>query len=126
ESQVREAVITQRASQLAAAKAKEVADRLRAPADMATLAKAMKLDVTDSIDFGRTDSVEGLGPAGLIEDAFKKPVGTIVGPVSVQGREVVYQIVDQKAVDPSKLTRERAAVLADLKRKKGAMSNALF
>jgi len=32
------------------------------------------------------------------------------------------QITDRRPSIPSKLTRERTAVLADLKRKKGAMS----
>jgi len=126
ESQVREAVVSQKAQLLASDRAKEVAEKLKASADLDKLAKSMKLDVTDSADFGRNDSVEGLGPASLIEDAFKKPVGTIVGPVSVQGRDVIYQIVDRKTYDPSQLKQERAAVMSDLKRKKGAMNNALF
>ena len=78
---------------------------------MDKLAKSMKLDVTDSIDFGHADSVEGLGSAAFVEDAFNKPVGSVIGPVNVQGRDIVYQVVDRKAADLSKLAQDRAAIV---------------
>lgn len=126
ESQVRERVVADKSQTIASQHARDAAQKLREGADMDKLAKSMKLEVTESSEFSHTDSVEGLGPAALIEDAFKKPVGTIVGPVTIQGRDVICKIVDQKSMDPSKLSQERSAILADLKRKKGGMNNALF
>jgi len=38
----------------------------------------------------------------------------------------VYVIVDRQSADPTKLVAERAAAMADLKRRKGTQDNALF
>ena len=86
----------------------------------------MKLDVTDSILFSHADSVEGLGSAVYFEDAFKQPVGTVIGPSNIMGRNVVYKVIDQQKVDPSKLVAERQTILDQLKRRKAQMANALF
>lgn len=126
EAQVRERVLSEKAQELASARAKEAAARLKAGEDMDKLAKSMKLDVTESTEFSHTDSVEGLGPAASVNDAFTKPVGTILGPLSIQGRDVVCVVLDQKRVDPSQLGQERAAITDQLKRRKGGQDNALF
>lgn len=126
ESKARDALIGMQSIAVADKKAKEAADRLRAGEDMDKVAKSMKLEVTDSGDFSRNDSVEGLGHAALVPDAFTKPVGTIVGPNQIAGRSVVYKIVDQKKADLSTLVKERTAVVAELKKRKGVQDNALF
>jgi parvulin-like peptidyl-prolyl isomerase len=111
---------------IASKRAQEAAEKLKAGADMNQLAKSMKLDVTEPIDFTRNDSVEGLGPALTIEDAFKKPAGTVVGPVKIQNRDVIYAVVDKKTPDLASMTAERQATLADLKQKKAVAENDLF
>lgn len=126
ESQVRERVIADKSQTIANIRAKEAAQKLKSGMDIDKLAKSLKLDVTESSEFGRSDSVEGLGPAVYVEDAFTKPVGTILGPLSIQGRDVIFVVVGQKRADPSKLSQERTAILLDLKRKKGMMNNSLF
>ena len=47
----------------------------------------------------------GTGQRVYLEDAFTKPVGTVIGPINIMGRNVVYQVVDQQHVDPAKLRR---------------------
>jgi peptidyl-prolyl cis-trans isomerase D len=126
EDRVKERVISDASQVVASARAKDAAEKLKAGADMNQLAKSMKLDVTESIDFSRNDSVEGLGPAMSIEDAFKKPTGTVIGPVRIQNRDIVYQIVDRKTPDPLQMAVEREAMLMELKQKKAVSENDLF
>jgi peptidyl-prolyl cis-trans isomerase D len=124
ESKVREALIDQKAGGISTEKAKEAAARIRAGEDMAKVAKSFNLSVTESIEFTHADSVEGLGGAAQIPDAFTKPIGTVIGPINEPGRSnitgvptnLVYQVVEQVHVDPANLTNERAAVLEQLKK----------
>ena len=51
---------------------------------------------------------------------------SVVGPVNIMGRMVVYQIVDQQKIDVSKLPQERAAIANSVRRRKSAQTMALF
>jgi peptidyl-prolyl cis-trans isomerase D len=127
EKKVRDQVLSDNALVLAGEKAKEFAEKtIKGGEDLEKLAKAWKLDVVESTEFTHNDSVEGLGQAVYVSDAFTKPAGTVLGPVMVSGRNVVYKVVDHTSVDPSKLTKERQAIIDDLKRQKGATLFALF
>jgi len=132
EAKVRDALIDQRAGGLALDKAKEAAARMRAGEDMAKVAKSMKLEVTESIEFTHADAVEGVGSAVQIPDAFTKPIGSIIGPINELGRtagvpaNLVYQVVDQHHEDPAKLMEERASTLHDLKIAKATREKSLF
>ena len=126
QSKVKDAVVSLSSINVAKQKADEAAAKIRAGEDMSKVAKAMKLDVTTSADFSRNDSVEGLGHAALVPDAFTKPVGTIVGPSDIAGRMVIYKVLDQQHVDPSKVTAERAKILSDLKQTKAQQQYLLF
>jgi parvulin-like peptidyl-prolyl isomerase len=126
QSKVRDAVANLDAINLAKKRADEAAAKIRGGEDLSKVAKSMKLDVTASADFTRNDSVEGLGHAALVPDAFTKPVGTVVGPVEISGRMVIYKVLDQSHADISKLTDERAKVLSDLKQHKAQQDMMLF
>jgi peptidyl-prolyl cis-trans isomerase D len=126
EGKIRDALIDQKSQLMAQDKAKEAAGKIQGGEDMDKVAKAMKLEVTQSTNFGHADSVEGLGSATYLDDAFKKPVGTVVGPTNIMGRWVVYKIEDQQRVDVSKLPAERAAIAHSLRERKGAQVMALF
>jgi peptidyl-prolyl cis-trans isomerase D len=126
QSKVRDALVSLDSINVARKKADEAAKEIRAGQDMTKVAKSMKLEVTSSIDFTRNDSVEGLGHAALVPDAFTKPAGTIVGPAEISGRMVIYKVVDQQHADPAKLSAERAKVLLDLKQQKAQADMMLF
>ena len=118
EAQVRDRLVLQRAQQLAQDAAKGAADRVRAGEDIEKVAKSLKLEATKSAAFGRVDSVEGLGPATYVSEAFKQPVGSVIGPVMIQDRNVVYKIVDRQAAAANNSAQERESVLAGLKQQK--------
>ncbi|MGH9559732.1 MAG: peptidylprolyl isomerase, partial [Bryobacteraceae bacterium] len=123
---IRDTLVNLKSQNLAEQKAKEAADKMKAGESMDKIAKALNLSVTESLEFGHNDSVEGLGTASQVEDAFSKPVGTIIGPVNITGREIVYQVVDHQKADLSKLAADRAQIVDTLRRQKAIQANALF
>jgi peptidyl-prolyl cis-trans isomerase D len=127
QSKVRDAFVIVQSTEVAKKKADEAAAKIHAGEDLAKVAKAMKLDLTTSVDFTRNDSVEGLGHAALVPDAFTKPAGTVVGPVEISGRQVIYKVLDQTRIDPSKVPAdERDKVLSELKQTKAQQDMMLF
>ncbi len=126
EAKVRERIISDKAQVIATDRAKQAAEKIKAGEDIDKLAKSMKLDVTQSSEFGRADSVDGLGSASYVETAFTQPVGSIVGPVMIQGRDVVYKVVDKKSADPVLMAQQRDGVITQLKQKKAVAANDLF
>jgi peptidyl-prolyl cis-trans isomerase D len=115
---IREQLLGQQMSQLAIKKAQEAADRLRKGEDIAAVAKSMKLDVTTSSDFGRTDAVEGLGEAAYLGDAFLLPVGSVLGPTMIQGRMIVSKVISKTPANMAALPAERDSLLRQVKSKK--------
>lgn len=115
---IKDQLINAQAGQIAIKKAQEAADRLRMGEDIQKVAKSMKLDVTTSSDFGRTDAVEGLGEAAYLGDAFSSPVGTVLGPTFIQGRMVVSKILQKTPANMAALPAERESLLREIKRKK--------
>jgi peptidyl-prolyl cis-trans isomerase D len=118
ESQVRDRLILQKAAQLAAAAAKRAADEIRAGQDIEKVASSLKMVAAKPVLFGRVDSVEGLGPATYVGEAFKQPVGSVIGPVMIQDRNVVYKIVNRQAADVKDFAQERDSIMAGLRQQK--------
>ncbi len=116
--QVRQAFILTKAKEIAADKAKEAAERLKKGEDMNAVAKSYKLDVTTSSLFGSADSVEGLGQAVYVADAFSKPIGTVLGPTEINGAETVSKVLEQQRGDPGLLAALRPQLVQDLKKQK--------
>jgi hypothetical protein len=113
-------------AQLADEAAKKAAQQIKDGEDIDKLAKSLRLEMTKSNDFTKNDSVEGLGPASTLVDAFSKPVGTVAGPVSVQGRSIVYKILAQQTPDPKNYAYERDVAVQELKGQKARSMYDLF
>jgi peptidyl-prolyl cis-trans isomerase D len=127
EAQVRDRMVLQKAQQLAQEAAKAAADKVRAGEDMEKVAKSFKLEAVTSGEVGHVDSVEGLGPASLVSDAFKKPVGSVLGPVTIQDRNVVYKVLDHQTADTNSVgPAERDSVMLGLKQQKAKTQYDLF
>lgn len=116
--QLRQKFVQEKAQLLADNEAKQAVEQLRSGEDMEKVAKSYKLDVVTSSFFGRSDSVEGLGQALYVEDAFTKPVGTVFGPTMINGRDVVSKVLEKIPADPSALAAQRDQILLELKQKK--------
>jgi len=83
------------------------------------VARSLKLEVTKSSEFARADSIEGLGPAAYLTDVFNKPAGAVVGPIPIQGRNIVYKVTERLTPDPKEFASEREATIMELKQQKG-------
>jgi len=126
EAQVRDRLITNQSIVLANEAALKAAEQVHAGADLETIAKNFKVELTKSSDFTTNDSIEGLGNAVVLPDAFTKPVGSINGPQSVQGRNILYKILDRSTPDPKNYSNERDSALQDLKQQKARVMYGLF
>ncbi len=126
EAQVRDSLLNEKEQQLATETIQKAADRIKAREDMAAVAKSMGLTVTTSSNFTRTDTIEGLGPAAYLEEAFTAPLGTIVGPREIQGRTVVAEITDRQEADMSNFIFERDKLLQDMKTQRAAERDQLW
>jgi peptidyl-prolyl cis-trans isomerase D len=126
QDQVRDRIMTAKAEVVAADKAKQAAEKLKAGEDIQKVAKSFGLDVTTSIEFGHTDAVEGIGTADYVSDAFTKPVGTIIGPLPIQGRSLVVKVIAKKEADMSRLSGEREQIISSLRNKKSQARHELL
>jgi peptidyl-prolyl cis-trans isomerase D len=126
QAQIRDKRTNDRAAQVAGDRAKDLAERVKKGEDIAKLAKSMQLDVTNSSMFGRVDSIDGLGPAATLEDAFSAPVGGVLGPLVIQGRSVVARVSEKSAADMAALPVEHDSIMQSLKQKKAQDRNALL
>lgn len=124
--QIRQTFILEKAKQIAVEKAKEAAQRLQNGEDMEKVAKSYKLDVTTSSLFGSADSVEGLGQAVYVADAFSKPIGSILAPTEINGQEVVAKVLEQVRGDPAMLAVMRPQIIQELKKQKATTANELL
>jgi peptidyl-prolyl cis-trans isomerase D len=117
--QVRQKYVLAKSELLAEEAAQQAVAMLRNGESMEKVAKSFKVEMVTSSFFGRADSVEGLGQAVYVDDAFTKPVGTVFGPTKINGRQVVSKILEKNTVeDPGALAAQRDQILLALKQKK--------
>ena len=118
EGEIRAKLAADKAQFLAQDKLKEATEKAKSNPDLAALAKSYGLSVTTPAEFTRTDAVEGIGSAQYLEDAFKKPAGTILGPINVQGRSVLVKIVSRTEPNLALLEVQRDEITNALKQRK--------
>jgi peptidyl-prolyl cis-trans isomerase D len=86
--------------------------------DLEKAAKELKIDVKNSGDVDRQGAIESVGTASTIPDAFTKPVGTILGPQSVTGGQLVAKIVARTPASINELPAQLNAIRDELKQQK--------
>ncbi len=114
-AKVKDRYVTEKSVVIAKDKAKEAAAKLRAGEDMQKVAKEYKLEVTSPAEFGRADSVEGLGQATYVKDAFTASVGTIVGPTDITGRDVIYKVTARREPDMAAFAAEQENIRSTIR-----------
>ncbi len=125
--QIREQVTEVKAREMLTAKSAEVARSMsEAGVDLAKLAKSLGGELKTTAEFGREGAVEGIGDAAYFADAFVKPVGTIIGPVTMPAQVVVARVAAKIEVDLSKLAAEREGMVSALKGRKSQERKDLF
>ena len=118
EGQKQEVVLTQKASDLMA-KAKETGDLKKAAASMG-------LEVKTSADFDRNGAIEGVGSASTLQEAFSKPMGTLIGPIPAQGNRVIAKVVSHTQADMAAFATQKASIRDEIKSKRARERNTVF
>jgi peptidyl-prolyl cis-trans isomerase D len=118
EPEVRNNILELLSKKMAEDRANEAAERLKKGEEIHAVAKSMNLEVVSSSDFGLSDSVEGLGQAVYVQEAFNKPVGTILGPSLINGRQVVSRVTSKTPANMAAFPAERETLLKEIKRKR--------
>jgi peptidyl-prolyl cis-trans isomerase D len=112
---------------LLADKAKALADKAQADGgDLQKAGKELGIEVKTSTDVDRQGAIEGVGQATSLGDAFTKPVGAILGPISVPGGQVVAKVVAKTPADMAGLEAQAATIRTDLKQQKSRDRAQLF
>jgi hypothetical protein len=94
--------------------------------DLNKLARELKLTVKKAPEFGRDGSAEGIGAASYLEEAFRRNVGDIFGPVNVSGNNFICKVVAKTPADMSKLAGQRGDLLMKIKSRKAQERKELF
>jgi peptidyl-prolyl cis-trans isomerase D len=127
EAQVRTQYQTDKSGLLLQSKAKEAADLLRSNGgDIDAVAKKYGLEVKKSDPFTRNGSVGGNIGASFFLDAFTKPVGSIVGPLSANQQTLVAKVIDKTDADLKDFAAQKETILSNLKQKKMEERKLLF
>jgi peptidyl-prolyl cis-trans isomerase D len=102
-----------------AEKAKELAAKTQAMGgDLEKAAKSMNIEVKTSADVDRQGTIESLGTASTIPDAFAKPVDTVIGPINVPSGQAVIKVVTKTPADMLALPLMSNGIRDELKQQK--------
>jgi peptidyl-prolyl cis-trans isomerase D len=118
EGKVRDRLVSEKAIAVAKDKAAEAAAKLRAGEDIEKVAKEYKLEVNKPAEFGRSDSVEGLGQAAYVLDAFTHPVGAVLGPTNIMNRDIVYKVAAKLEPDMAAFAAEKETIRSNIRQTK--------
>lgn len=94
--------------------------------DLAKAAKEMGLEVKTSMDVNRSAAIEGVGSLSSLPEAFTRPVGSVIGPVSVPGGRVVAKIDAQIPADLSELPAQTAVIRNQIRQQKEKDRTTIF
>jgi len=126
EKGIRERLTNEKAAAIAKQKADEAMEKLKAGADLKSVAKAYGLEVKSTPEFDRAGAAEGLGPASYLEEGFIKPVGSLLKPVELNGQVYLVKVTGRTEADMSKLAMERDNLVMAIKSKKARERDDLF
>jgi peptidyl-prolyl cis-trans isomerase D len=126
QNRIRDTLAGEKAASLLNQKATELAEKARAAGDLRAAAKAMGFEVKSSDEVTRQGAVEGLGSASYISEAFAKPAGSIIGPISTSDARVVVKVLNKVDPDMAGLAAERDNLRDEIKSRKARERNALF
>lgn len=115
--QVVAALTNMKAEQAAQAKVKEASAKLSAGEDFKSVAKFLGTDAKTSAELGRDSAIEGVGDANAVADLFTKPVGSVVGPISVMGQFLVAKSIDRVEPSADQFATMRPAIVEAMKKK---------
>jgi peptidyl-prolyl cis-trans isomerase D len=126
QNQVRDAVANDKASKMTDQKVQELTEKAKSIGDLEKAAKSMGFEVKTQDGVTRTGSVEGLGAANYLADAFNKPVGTLLPAISFPQYKAVVKVLNHDAPDPAGMAAQVDALREQLKSEKAREREKLF
>ena len=124
--QIHDTIVQNRSAAALQKHAQELIDAAKKSGDLIKSAKTMGLEGKTTPEFLRSGTVEGIGPASYLQDAFDRPDGSVIGPINVPDATVVARVVAHIPADMAKLADERASLREDIKKQKSQDRNTLF
>ena len=104
----------------------ELMEKAKSSGDLTKAAKSMGLEAKTSAEFARNGTVDGLGSASYVADAFNKPEGSLLGPLNTPDGTVIAKVIAHVQPDMAKLAEQRDSIRDDLKSQKARDRNMLF
>lgn len=115
-AQVRDGATAEKAAELARKIGADLESRVKAGVtDLAQLAREFGLEVQTTDFVTRTMSVRGIGSATLLEEAFLREPGSLVGPVRASGGVFFVKVLEKRPADMTQLAAQKAGILQELK-----------
>ena len=124
--QIRGQFSAQRTQNLMTDKVKELEARLKSNPDLEGLAKQSGFTYTTPEAFSRAGTINGLGLAVQIEDAFKKNPGDIVGPVQLSSGTAFIKVIEKIPADLTQLAATRQTLMNSLKGRRAQERREMF
>lgn len=127
EAEIRKTIASERANRLLNDRATALLDKVKSMGgDLRKAAASMGIEVKTAPEFGRDGNVEGLGTANYVEEAFRRDVGAVFGPVNVNGPIFICKTTGKTPPDMSKFNEQRFDMLLRLKGQKAQERRDLF
>ena len=104
----------EKATDLAKARAEDLAKRAKSGEDLTKAAKALGLEAKTSDLFSRTGSVSDLGGAAQLGPAFSLSVGQTSDAVSLGANWAVYKVLDRQDANPADMAKQQQDVQQQL------------
>jgi len=104
----------EKATDLAKARAEDLAKRAKSGEDLTKAAKALGMEAKTSDLFSRTGSVSDLGGAAQLGPAFSLSVGQTSDAVSLGANWAVYKVLDRQDANPADMAKQQQDVQQQL------------
>ena len=104
----------EKATDLAKARAEDLAKRAKSGEDLTKAAKALGMEAKTSDLFSRTGSVSDLGGAAQLGPAFSLSVGQTSDAVSLGANWAVYKVLDRQNANPADMAKQQQDVQQQL------------
>src|SRR5262249_39764814 len=118
QNQVKETLIADKTTKLVDQKVQELLDKAKSMGDLEKAAKSMGFEAKTQDNVTRSGAIEGLGPASYVAEAFSKPAGTLLPPVSFPQTKAVVKLITHDAPDPAGLAAQKDGLRENLKSQK--------
>ncbi|MES1258614.1 MAG: peptidyl-prolyl cis-trans isomerase [Acidobacteriota bacterium] len=86
--------------------------------DLEKAAKSMNIELKTSADVDRQSAIESVGTASSIPDAFTKPVGSVIGPVTVTGGRLIAKILSKTPANMADLAAQTDSIRNELRQQR--------